>query len=186
MLPDNQVRVLICVEGLNDARFLKHVSRTLHTFDANLPDLSSDHRFVFIPMHGGNLRDVVNQHLFRNFRKPEYHIYDRDDGGTYAAQEAEVKARADGSTALQTQKRYMESYIHPEAIKRVTGITVEVGDDEDYTVKFGGLLKVKKAEAKAILANEVAPAMTVGEIDERDGKKEIRGWLMQLSKMANQ
>ncbi len=79
-----------------------------------------------------------------------------------------------------------KSYIHPEAIKRVTGITVEVGDDEDYTVKFGGLLKVKKAEAKAILANEVAPAMTVGEIDERDGKKEIRGWLMQLSKMANQ
>ena len=70
MLPDNQVRVLICVEGMNDARFLKHVSHTLHGSDANLPDLSSDHRFVFIPMHGGNLRDVVNQHLFRNFRKP--------------------------------------------------------------------------------------------------------------------
>ena len=63
MLPDNQVRVLICVEGMNDARFLKHISRTLHTFDGSLPDLSSDHRFVFIPMHGGNLRDVVNQHL---------------------------------------------------------------------------------------------------------------------------
>ncbi|MBI4026278.1 MAG: ATP-binding protein [Verrucomicrobia bacterium] len=185
MLPDNQVRVLICVEGMNDVRFLKHVSHTLNVADPNLPDLSSDHRFVFIPMHGGNLRDVVNQHLFRNFRKPEFHIYDRDGGGTYAAQEAEVKARGDGSTARQTQKRYLESYIHPAAIKRVTGETVDVGDDEDYTVKFGCLLKVKKSEAKFILAEKVTPAMTVEEIDKRDGKKEIRGWLAQLSKMAS-
>jgi hypothetical protein len=186
MAHGNQVRVLICVEGMNDARFLKHVSHTLHASDANLPDLSSDHRFVFIPMHGGNLRDVVNQHLFRNFRKPEFHIYDRDDGGTYAAQEAEVKARGDDSTAVQTQKRYMESYIHPAAITRVKGVTVEVGDEDDYTLKFGSLLKVKKSEAKAILADEVAPAMTLEEIDGRDGKKEIRGWLTQLSKMASQ
>jgi hypothetical protein len=186
MLPDNQVRVLICVEGMNDARFLKHVSHTLHAADASLPDLSSDHRFVFIPMHGGNLRDVVNQHLFRNFRKPEFHIYDRDDGGTYSTQEAEVKARNDGSTALQTKKRYMESYIHPAAIKRIKNVTVVVGDVDDYTSEFGGLLKVKKSEAKAILANEVAPGMTVAEIDSQDGNNEIRGWLTQLSKMANQ
>lgn len=185
MLPDNQVRVLICVEGMNDARFLKHVSRTLHASDANLPDLSSDHRFVFIPMHGGNLRDVVNQHLFRNFRKPEFHIYDRDDGGTYAAQEAEVKARGDGSTAVQTQKRYMESFIHPAAIKRVKGVDLKVNDDDDYTQEFSRLLKLKKSVAKASLADEVAPAMTVAEIDERDGKGEIRGWLLQLSKMAS-
>jgi len=186
MLPDNQVRALICVEGMNDVRFLKHISHTLSAADPNLPDLSLDHRFVFIPMHGGNLRDIVNQHLFRNFRKPEFHIYDRDDGGTYATQEAEVKARGDGSTAVQTQKRYMESYIHPAAITRVKGVTVEVGDDEDYTVRLGNLLKVKKTEMKAILANEVAPAMTAEEIDKRDGKKEIRGWLTHLSKMASQ
>jgi hypothetical protein len=158
----------------------------LHTFDGSLPDLSSDHRFVFIPMHGGNLRDVVNQHLFRNFRKPEFHIYDRDDGGTYAAQETEVNARGDGSRAVQTQKRYMESYIHPDAIKRVKGVDLEVNDDDDYTKEFGSLLKLKKSAAKASLADEVAPAMTAAEIDERDGKGEIRGWLLQLSKMASQ
>ena len=129
---------------------------------------------------------MVNQHLFRNFRKPEFHIYDRDDGGTYAAQEAEVKARADGSVAMQTQKRYMESYIHPAAIERVTGVTIEVKDDEDYTLKFGGLVKAKKSEAKFILAERVAAAMTVEEIDGRDTNKEIRSWLAQLSKMAEQ
>jgi hypothetical protein len=45
---------------------------------------------------------------------------------------------------------------------------------------------LKKSAAKASLADEVAPAMTAAEIDERDGKGEIRGWLLKLSKMASQ
>jgi hypothetical protein len=80
----------------------------------------------------------------------------------------------------------MESYIHPDAIKRVKGVDLEVNDDDDYTKEFGSLLKLKKSAAKASLADEVAPAMTAAEIDERDGKGEIRGWLLQLSKMASQ
>ncbi len=183
MLPDNNVRVLVCVEGKNDVRFLSHVSHTIHLSDPSLPDLSSDPRFVLIPMNGANLRDIVNLHLFKNFRKPEFHIYDRDEGGTYAAQEAEVNARGDGSMALQTRKRYMESYIHPTAIARVK--QVEVGDEDDYISRLGSLLGVKKQEAKAILADEVASAMTVEEIDERDGNREIRGWLSKLAEMAN-
>jgi hypothetical protein len=186
MLPDNQVRVLVCVEGANDARFLKHVSHTLHASHPALPDLSTDHRFAFIPMHGGNLRDIVNLHLFKNFKKPEFHVYDRDDGaGTYAAQQAEVNARKDGSVARQTKKRYMESYIHPDAIARVAGVTVTVNDEDDYTPFFCGLIRKKKAEAKAILANEVAPQMTVAEIDDRDDQGEIRKWLRELADMAN-
>lgn len=185
MLPDNHVRVLVCVEGKNDVRFLSHVSHTLHTSNLSLPDLSSDPRFVLIPMNGGNLRDIVNLHLFKNFRKPEFHIYDRDDGGTYAAQEAEVNARGDGSTAVQTRKRYMESYIHPAAIARVKQVEVVVGDEDDYIPRLISLLGVKKPEAKAILANEVAPAMTIEEINERDGNREIQGWLSKLAEMAN-
>ena len=185
MLPDNQVRVLICVEGANDTRFLKHVSHTLNASDQALPDLSIDHRFVFIPMHGGNLRDIVNLHLFKNFQKPEFHIYDRDGGaGTYAAQQAEVNARKDGSRAFQTRKRYMESYIHHDAIARVVGVTVTVNDEDDYILTFCGLAGKKKAEAKAILADKVAPQMTVGEIEERDGQGEIRMWLRELAVMV--
>ncbi|MCX5855825.1 MAG: ATP-binding protein, partial [Deltaproteobacteria bacterium] len=185
MLPDNNVRVLVCVEGKNDVRFLSHVSHTIHLAYPSLPDLSSDPRFVLIPMNGANLRDIVNLHLFKNFRKPEFHIYDRDEGGTYAAQEAEVNARGDGSMALQTRKRYMESYIHPAAIARVKQVDVEVGDEDDYISRLGSVLGVKKQEAKAILADEVAPAMTMEEIDERDGNREIRGWLSKLAEMAN-
>ncbi|WNO05766.1 ATP-binding protein [Rhodoferax mekongensis] len=184
MLPDNQVRVLICVEGANDVRFLKAVSCTLSETDASIPDLSRDPRFVFVPMKGGNLIDVVNLHIFKNFRKPEFHIYDQDEGQTYADQAAEVNARGDGSKAVQTKKRYMESYVHADALDRTKGVKLVIDDSIDYTPQLAGLLGVKKAEAKAILSCEVAPAMSVEEIDEADGTGEIRSWLIEISAMA--
>lgn len=185
MLPDNNVKVLICVEGKNDVRFLKNVSHTLHSTDASILDLNDDPRFVFIPMNGSNLRDIVNLHVFKNFRKPEFHLYDQDDSSTYAIQMSEVNARSDGSIALQTGKRYMESYIHSEAISRVKGVNVVVNDSDDYVLDLCSCLRIKKPEAKAILANEIAPEMTVSEIDERDERGEIRGWLEKLAEMAN-
>jgi putative ATP-dependent endonuclease of OLD family len=184
MLPDNQVRVLVCLEGKNDVRFLKAVSHTLHQADASLPDLSRDPRFVLIPMAGGNLRDVVNQHLLKNFHKVEFHLYDQDVDQTYAKEAEAVNARGDGSVAVQTKKRHMESYFHPDAIKRVKGVDLKVDDENDFTTELGQKLGEKKAVAKAILANEIAPAMTVAEIDVRDGRGEIRGWLTQLETLA--
>lgn len=185
MLPDNNVKVLICVEGKNDIRFLKNISYTLHSTDTSILNLHSDPRFVFIPMHGSNLRDIVNSHIFKNFKKPEFHLYDQDDSGTYATQISEVNNRNDGSIALQTNKRYMESYIHAETIRRIKGVTVVVNDMDDYVNELCGYLKVKKSEAKAILAKEIAPHMTVSEIDERDGQGEIRSWFKTLAQMAN-
>jgi hypothetical protein len=136
-------------------------------------------------MSGSNLRDIVNLHIFKNFGKPEFHLYDRDDYGTYATQVLEVNNRSDGSIALQTKKRYMESYIHAEAIRRVKGVTVVVNDMDDYVNELCSYLRVKKSEAKAILANEVAPYMTVPEIEERDGQGEVRSWFKILANMAN-
>lgn len=185
MLPDNHVRVLVCVEGPGDVRFLKHISHTLHADDTTLPDLSCDPRFVMIPMHGGNLREVVDLHLLRNFRKREFHLYDRDDAGTYAAEVAKVNGRNDGSRAIQTSKRYMESYVHPAALKRVTGVEIEIDDDRDYLPDLfqdlGGKTKVKW-----LLSEDVPKAMTAAEIDERDGKGEVRAWLTALADMAGE
>jgi hypothetical protein len=47
-----------------------------------------------------------------------------------------------------------------------------------------GILGKKKSEVKALLSDEVAPAMTVEEIDERDPNREIRGWLQEIGSMA--
>ena len=184
MLPDNLVRVLVCVEGKNDIRFIKHISHKLSELDPQLPDLSCDPRFALIPMQGCNLRDVVNLHLFKCFQKPEFHIYDRDDNCTYEKQADEVNGRGDGSKAFQTAKRTMENYIHPAAIERITGYRIDVTDDNDVVTTLCNALRKKKSEVKAILSDEIAPAMTTDEIDERDGHSEIRGWLNEMAALA--
>ena len=184
MLPDNLIRVMVCVEGFNDVRFLKHVSHTLHACDPSIPDLSRNPSFTIIPMRGGNLRDIVNLHLFKNFCKPEFHIYDRDDDQTYKKQAEEVNNRGDGSKAVQTSKRTMENYIHPSAIQRITGHVIEVTDDSDVTTCLCVELAMKKGEIKAILNEHVAPAMSVKEIDERDPNGEIRGWLREIAALV--
>ncbi len=186
MLPDNLIRALVCVEGANDVRFLRHISRKLNTSDPEIPDLSRNPYFAIIPMHGGNLRDVVNLHLFKGFNKPEFHIYDRDDNNTYEEQAEEVNKRDDGSRAVQTSKRTMENYIHPAAITRITGQSIEVRDDNDVVTALCGKVGKKKAEVKAILSDEVAPAMTVEEIDERDEQGELRDWLKQMATLVGQ
>jgi hypothetical protein len=135
-------------------------------------------------MNGGNLRDVVNLHLFKYFHKPEYHIYDRDENNTYQRQAEEVNNRDDGSKAVQTSKSTMENYLHHEAIARITGQTIEVTDDNDVVVCLCGKLGKKKAEVKAILSDDVAPAMTVEEIDARDPNGEIRGWLLDIASLV--
>ncbi len=184
MLPDNLIRVLVCVEGANDIRFLRHVSHTLNAADNTIPDLSRDPRFALIPMNGGNLRDVVNLHLFKGFHKPEYHIYDSDADGTYQEQAGDVNSRGDGSAAVQTSKQAMENYLHPDAIERITGQVIAVTDDNDVVTPLCQALGKKKSEVKAILNNEVAPVMTVAEIDERDDSGEIRAWLSAMAAMC--
>jgi len=185
MLPDNLIRVLVCVEGPNDVRFLRHISHTLHQSDSNLPNLSCDPRFAIIPMKGGNLRDVVNLHIFKNFHKPEFHIYDRDDTNTYEKKVEEVNKRGDGSKAVQTSKRTMENYIHSAAIARITGAVIETTDNNDVVTCLCGKIGKKKPEVKAILSDEVAPVITVREIDERDPNGEIRSWLRDIAILAN-
>jgi putative ATP-dependent endonuclease of OLD family len=184
MIPDNQVRVLVCVEGKNDVRFLKNISHTLHASDTELPDLSVDPRFVFVPMNGGNLRDIVNQHIFRNIRKPEFHIYDQDAEETYANEAAQVNARGDRSHAVQTRKRSMENYIHADAVHRATAVTIAINDFDDYTLALCNQLGEKAGRVKAMLSGEIAKIMTIAEIEQRDGAGEIRGWLKTLARMA--
>lgn len=181
MLPDNLIQVMICVEGWNDIRFLQHVSHTLHKADSSIPDLSCDPHYVLIPLHGGNLRDVVNLNLFRGFNKPEFHIYDRDDNDTYCEQIDVINNRNDGSKAVRTLKRTMENYIHPAAIERATKQRIDVSDDNNIVEVLCKTLRLKKNDVKKTLNKSIASNMTVEEIDERDGRNEIRGWLRDIA-----
>jgi hypothetical protein len=78
----------------------------------------------------------------------------------------------------------MESYLHGDAIERITGQRVIVTDDNDIVTHLCQALGKKKSEVKALLNDEVAPVMTVAEIDERDNNGEIRMWLSAMAAMC--
>lgn len=125
VLPDNRVNVLICVEGVNDISFLTIVSGILHEGRPEIPDLSSDQRFAWIPLGGSSLQQWVANEYLKPLRKRQIHLYDRDVPA-YEAYAAEVNGWNDGSFAMITERREMENYIHPEAISEAIGIAVQL------------------------------------------------------------
>jgi len=197
VIPDNRVRVFVCVEGPNDVAFLKNMARVLLAAGESAgfePDDMPE--IVFLPLGGSTLRDWVNAHYLKPLKRPEIHIYDRgtDSPPKYQAQADEVNQRNDGSTAFLTKKREAENYLHPDAIREVLGVEVEVSDENDVPEEVARAIheqakdvvpweqlsdekrKKKQGRAKQRLNNEVAAAMTVDRLQERNALDEIRKW----------
>ena len=195
LVADSRVKVLICVEGPTDIDALKYLSRALHIEDPNLPDLSSDRRFAFVPSGGSTLQHWVAEHYLSGLGRKEAHIYD-SDVPAYGKAVAAVNARQDGSWATQTSKHEIESYLHPDAIKDALGIEVEVADHLNTnghavpTAVAMGLHAAnpigdpkKDSTVKKILASKAFPCMTAERLAERDPNGEVRGWMVRLSSM---
>lgn len=205
VIPDNRVRVFVCVEGPNDVAFLKSMARVLLAAgDDNGFEPDDTPEVVFLPLGGSTLRDWVNSHYLRPLNRPEIHIYDRetDSPPKYQAQVNEVNQRNDRSRAFLTSKREAENYLHPEAIREVLGVEVEVSDENDVpeavaraihereegTVPWEQLgaekRKKKEGRAKQRLNHEVAAAMTVDRLRERNALDEIREWFRAIKEIA--
>jgi len=202
VIPDNRVRVFVCVEGPNDVVFLKTIGRILfnageeYALNPDVPEV------VFLPLGGSTLREWVNGHYLRELGRPEIHIYDRDDDSPpkYQRQVEEVNSRSDGSRAFLTNKREIENYLHPDAIRQVLGVEVEAHDDNDVPAAVaraiheqgGGATsweqlsdekrKKKESRVKQRLNSDVSAAMTVEMLKERNALDEIREWFREIKR----
>jgi len=197
VIPDNRVRVFVCVEGPNDVAFLRNMAKVLWAAGCDVGfDPDNTPEIVFLPLGGSTLRDWVNSHYLRPLKRPEIHIYDRGGGSPpkYQAQADEINQRNDGSRALLTRKREAENYLHRDAIREVLGVEVEVSDENDVPEMVARAIhgreegavpweqlsdekrKKKRDRAKRRLNNEVAAAMTVERLRERGALDEIREW----------
>ncbi len=204
VIPDNRVRVFVCVEGPNDVSFLKNMARVLLAAGEDVGfDPDNTPEVVFLPLGGSTLRDWVNNNYLRPLNRPEIHIYDRDANSPpkYQAQVDEINSRNDGSKAFLTSKREAENYLHPDAIREVLGVEVEVSDENDVPEAVARAIhareegavpweelsdekqKKKEGRAKQRLNNEVAAAMTVDRLQERDALDEIREWFGAIKKI---
>ncbi len=202
VLPDERVRVLVCVEGPNDVSFLMHIADILRRDDPTVVDLRSDPRVVLLPLGGSTLQDWVNEHYLRPLGKPEIHIYDRDENDPPKYQEVcdRVNSRNDGSKGFITSKRELENYLHPEAIQKSLNISIHVDDDSDipelvaqarHEVRYpdrpwDGLSSSARKKcisyAKRLLNEDVVKVMTTEMLQERGGKEEILSWFTAIKR----
>lgn len=197
VIPDNRVRVFVCVEGPNDVSFLRNIAKILSDAGEDVGfDPDNTPEIVFLPLGGSTLRDWVNAHYLKPLSRPEIHIYDRgsESPPKYQNQADEVNRRGDGSRAFLTNKKEMENYLHSDAIRQVLSVKVEVSDDNDVPDTVARAIheqeegaapweqlsdekrKKKQSRVKQRLNDEVAAAMTVDRLRERNALDEICEW----------
>lgn len=69
-------RLVICMEGDNDIKFLKNINE-------NIPELKQEfdlaaNEISIIPINGGNLKNWVDRNYLKGSNVIEFHIYDSD------------------------------------------------------------------------------------------------------------
>ena len=69
-------KVVICVEGEYDIKFLTNVNQCIDEYK-NIIDLDKE-KISLIPLQGGNLKNWVNRNYLKDSNIIEVHIYDRD------------------------------------------------------------------------------------------------------------
>ncbi|ANR78544.1 hypothetical protein BBB57_09885 [Kosakonia sacchari] len=177
--PDSRASVLVCVEGPNDINFLKNIGKVyLDHGIANIPDMLNDPRIVFIPMGGHTLKDWVNNNYLKTLKKPEVHIYDRDISTPpqYQKEYKSVNDRKDGSIAFMTTKREMENYLHPDAIRAVFNIEINIDDMTDVSTEVSHLTTYNESNAKKKINKFATAKMTYEMLNARDAAGETIKW----------
>ncbi len=190
ILPDDRVRVLICVEGPHDVAALRALSGALNKVDSTNVDLATDARFAFVPLGGGTLKQWVASRYLKGFGRPEFHLYDRDVA-SYAEAVEEINARADGSTARLTKRLEMENYIHPDVVKALFDVEITISADADVPKLIASALgadsskvSLSAGRVKAKLAEAGFPQMTKSHLDAMGLTSEVTTWLTEMKQMA--
>jgi predicted ATP-dependent endonuclease of OLD family len=129
VLPDNNVKVFIGVEGVNDINFMKNISKIINAYNpevANLEHLEKDGTIVFVPLGGSSFKLWINR--LNGLNKSEIHICDRDNEPPQPSHYQDIVDAInsqENKQAFVTTKRELENYIHHDAIMTMYASDVE-------------------------------------------------------------
>lgn len=204
VLPDGRVRVLLCVEGPTDIDFLSNIANVLRPAYPIIPHIEDDPRIGIIMLSGGNLKHWVDRRYLERLSTPQMHIYDRDDKQPPQYETHIQRVIREGHWGRLTNKREIENYLHPQAIRAALNIEVEFGDMDDVPALVAEQVhaasestkpwvevddhdkKQKISKVKKKLNNEAAKMMTLELLDSQDPEREILGWFADLvERIAN-
>jgi len=197
--------LLVIVEGPHGVQFLKRISAMLHVAEPRLPDLGAMERrgeLIFVPLGGADLK--LWTHRLARLAKPEFHLYDREvpPQTELRQQMAEIVNLRPGCRAALTSKRNLENYLHPAAIREVSGIELQFGDDDlvadliarrvyaqqNPTTAWEDLPRQtrtrRRNRVKHWLNTTAADRMSPERLAERDPAGEVRSWLRTMAAQA--
>lgn len=208
VLADHDVKLFIGVEGRNDINFLRGISRVLHDADNSVPDLydlEDKGQIIFFPMGGANLALWASRTKHLNI--PEFYIQDSDltvSGTSEHQDEVDRTNIKPNCTAMLTDKKEMENYLHTNAIKDARAdVDIQVDkfadvpelaakalhDASDSQNGWDELTDEKKgkkvSKTKKWLSTDAVEKMTPELLAKRDPKGEVRGWFTKMAELMN-
>ena len=133
VLPDHDVKVFVGVEGGNDINFLIEMSKMLlaNGIDIlNLEQLEQEGKIIFFPVGGSNLALWTSRLVSLN--RPEFYLFDREDEHPTPSRNQKIVDdinKRENCKAVLTNKKEIENYLHPLAIKSVIEkVEISFGD----------------------------------------------------------
>ncbi len=208
VLADHDVKLFIGVEGRNDINFLRGISRILHEGDVTVPnlyDVEDKGQVIFFPMGGANLALWASR--TRHLNIPEFYIQDSDLTAAETSphqQEVNDANNKPNCTAVLTQKREMENYLHADAIKAARPeVEIQFGDFDDVPTlaaralhdasdssnAWDNLAEEKKgkkvSQAKKWLNTQAVERMTPELLAARDPDGNVKSWLTKIAELMN-
>lgn len=179
--PEQNIKLVIHVEGPTDVIALKCFSRCLREKYPKVIDLSSDSRILLIPSGGSILKYWVDAHYLENLHCPCVHIYD-NDVAAYQNTIDKVNTQNDDSWGVLTKKHEIENYLHSDAIKAAYDVDVDT-DEDKVPERFGEIYAKKKkldnpmkAKTAKIYLEKAFDNMTYQLLMTRDTEGEIKSW----------
>ena len=199
------VKLLVVVEGQHDVTFLRGISRILHVADATLPDLGELERagmLVMLPVGGGDILSWASR--LATLGLPEFHLLDREVPPTteLRRQAAKIVNERQNCRAYVTKKRALENYLHPTAVREVSGLDLTFGDEDDVADVVARLCyerqdheltweelpgrarKRCRETAKRWLNRQTVERLTPALLDERDPDGEVKGWFKAIDEIV--
>jgi hypothetical protein len=201
----NRLPLLVVVEGVNDIAFLKSLGTMLRREDSNLPDLVQlelDHRIIFLPVGGSNLKDWMQR--IAGLHKKEFHCYDKEQQPETAERQKVVDAinQRPGCKAVLTSKRALENYLHPQAVREACHEQIAFNDDTDVPTLLAQIMLARsggppwpqysckgqrrmRERSKRILNYHAVGLMTPQLLAEQDPGGEVIGWLRSIGELLD-
>lgn len=182
-------RLVVCVEGENDVKFLKNINE-------NIPELKKEfdlaaNNISVIPLQGGNLINWVNRNYLKGSNVVEFHIYDRDSNSgknteQYKEQCDYINNRPDNSRAVLTNKKEFENYIHASLINGFFSVdcsTLSDWDNSDLPQFLASKSGRHENEIKSILNGSLAKKLTKKHLEELHAFEEVKGWFTMMKEL---